>query len=294
MPGESPHITLAILTRNRPNDLQRALAAAYGGDEVPSDVLVSDDSSDEMRPMVRCLVERYPGARYTAGPRTGLGANENHVVSALLPDAEWVAFIGDDARLSTTYLGEMRRLLAMRHYHTIPSGIEIRNGVRVEPNRLSFLGFQSRRYPSYEVGRPLETVVVQATAWPVALLREVRWLEVSSYGYDEVDMAAKARRAGWQIRFEPSVWLYHDQSPVGRDEYPAAVEIARLYVRLRMFSVYARRPLHLVAFAVVAPVHLLLSRLRRGGPQPFTTTLRVSLVAFRSWLSSLRGNWRLG
>src|SRR5205823_3543881 len=105
--------------------------------------------------------------RYVRGPRRGLGANENHIVANLLTETDWVLFNGDDARLSPEYIATLRRLLARyASTHRIPSGIEIRDGTLVRPNRLDFLGFQSRLHPDYVPGRTIETVVIQSTPLP--------------------------------------------------------------------------------------------------------------------------------
>jgi len=287
------HVTLAILTRNRPDCLETALQAAMGGIDRPDDVLVSDDSDDSFRTGNRQLVARFQGVRYTEGPRRGLGANENHIVANVSAETDWVAFIGDDARLSETYVQQLRRLLG--HHgpqRRIPTGVEIRNGVLVRPNRLDFLGFQSRPYSNYTPGSCVETVVVQATAFPHEVLRQVSWLEVSPYGYDEVDMAKKACRLGWSFVFEPSLCVYHDQSATGRERYPTSAQIARLYFRLRSYSVYGFRPAKLATYMVVAPLHLVAAHIRHRNWRQLVQVPKVTLTAYASWLRSLPGDWR--
>jgi GT2 family glycosyltransferase len=287
------HVTLAILTRNRPDYLQTALQAATGGDDRPDDVLVSDDSEDSVRVRNRHLVAQHHRVRYTEGPRRGIGANRNHVVANLAPETDWVAFIDDDGRPSTDYILRLRQLL--KHHgpeRRIPTGVELRNGVLVRPNRLDFLGFQSRPYSNYAPGSPVETVVIQATAFPYEVLRQVSWLEVSPYGYDEVDMAKKACRLGWSFVFEPSLCVYHDQSPIGRDRYPTSAQLARLYFRLRSYSVYGFRPAMLAAYMVIAPLHLVAAHIRRRNWGQLAQVPRVTFAAYTKWLRSLRGDWR--
>ena len=290
-----PHLTLAILTRNRPDCLETALAAALATEEPPDDILVSDDSSDEIRPRNRALVEACPGVRYTEGPRTGLGANENHLVANLLPEAEWVVFIGDDARLSPSF-GTRMRAAIRRHApaRRIPTGTEMRNGDLVRPSGMSFFGFQRVPHASYEPGAPADGIVVQATPFPAPDLRRVRWLEVTPYGYDEVDMTYKMRKLGWSFVFEPSITLDHDQSPVGRDTYPEPVLIARMYVRLRTFSAYERRPARLLAYAILAPLQLAFAQLRRGNWAALRRIPHTVAAAYGAWWRSLRRDWRLG
>jgi GT2 family glycosyltransferase len=288
------HVTLAVLTRNRPELLPICLDAALAAREPPDSILVSDDSGDDIRPQNRAIAEGR-GVEYTEGPRRGLGANENHIVESLPPHAEWVVFIGDDARLTDDYMVELRAAIARHAPHRrIPTGAEVRNGEWVVPSRLGFLGFQDRPHADYTPGAPMETVVVQSTPWPVEVLREVRWLEVSPYGCDEIDMAHKARRLGWTIAFEPRIWLHHDQSDTGRDEYPAPAQIARLYFRARSFTVYRRSPLRLAAFLVLAPLHLVAAHARRRDWAMLRATPALTWAAYSAWLRSLRRDWRLG
>lgn len=290
-----PHLTLAILTRNRPDCLTTALEAALATSVPPDDILVSDDSSDGQRAANRAIVARHPAVRYTEGPRVGLGANENHLVSQLLPEAEWVVFTGDDARLSPTF-GEEMRAAIQRHAPSrrIATGTERRNGELVRPSGMSFFGFQRVPHPSYEPGAPADGIVVQATAFPVADLRAVRWLEVTPYGYDEVDMTYKMRKLGWKFVFEPGITLDHHQSPEGRDDYPEPVLIARMYVRLRTFSVYERRPLKLLAYAVLAPAQLAFAQVRRRNTTALRRVPHTVAAAYSAWWRSLRRDWRLG
>jgi GT2 family glycosyltransferase len=291
----SPHVTLAILTRNRPDCLTTALDAARGADDPPDDIVVSDDSDETFRSRNREVVARHPDVRYVEGPRRGLGANENHLVANLLPEAEWVVFTGDDARLFRTFTTQLRRAIERHAPHRrIPTGTEVRNGVLVRPNRLSFLGFQKHPHDDYSPGAPMDTMVVQATALPAAALRDLRWLEVSTYGFDEVDMAHKLRKLGWSFVFEPEICLYHDQSDVGREAYPTPVQVARLYVRARSFSVYRRRPLALAAFLVAAPFHLLAAQARRGEWGLVRQVPSITMAAYGAWLRSLRSDWRHG
>jgi hypothetical protein len=281
-----------ILSRNRPDQLRAALGAAKAGVRQPDDLLISDDSDDSIRPAICRLADEY-GARYAEGPRGGLGANENSAVANLLPEAEWVVFTGDDARVADTFFAEAEsRLSAVRERREIPTGIEYRNGELVRPNRLDFLGYQSIPHLDYSPGTQVETVVVQATPFPADGLRQLSWLEVSTYGYDEVDMVQKMRRLGWRFVFEPSLCVNHDQSPIGRDQYPAPAELARLYVRLRTYSVYERRPARLVAFLLIAPCHLLAVKLRRRDWRGVAEASKVVVKAYRAWARSLRGDWR--
>jgi len=290
-----PHLTLAIPTRNRPEHLAAALEAALTTQDPPNDIIVSDDSDEAAAAINRATVADYPGVRYTVGPRRGLGANRSHIVAQLLPEADWVVFTDDDTRLSPGFGRSLRAaLLRLTPHRCLPTGTETRDGALIRPNRLSFLGFQEVPHDDYSPGAPMQTVVINATAFPAGALRELSWLKVSAYGYEEVDMAYKMQRLGWRFVFEPSITLVHDHSDEGREGYARATQIARLYFRIRSFSTYDRRRLSLVIYLIVAPLHLLTAELRRHNWRGAWEVPAITRIAIVAWRHSLGQDWRRG
>src|SRR4051794_15374802 len=76
-----PTISVAVVTRNRPDSLERTLRSLRAQDRQPFEVLVSDDSDTTHAGDSRAVAERY-GCRYLVGPRRGLYANRNAVAAA--------------------------------------------------------------------------------------------------------------------------------------------------------------------------------------------------------------------
>jgi len=75
----TPYIRLsvALLTRDKPDSLARCLASLRAQEAQPYEVVVSDDSSGEGTASdTRDVVSRF-GCRYVAGPKRGLYANRN-------------------------------------------------------------------------------------------------------------------------------------------------------------------------------------------------------------------------
>jgi glycosyltransferase involved in cell wall biosynthesis len=71
-------ISVALVTRNRPESLERALRSWRKQSVRPFEIVVSDDSDDANRLGVRRIASRFD-ARWIPGPRRGLYANRNHV-----------------------------------------------------------------------------------------------------------------------------------------------------------------------------------------------------------------------
>lgn len=72
-------LSVAIVTRNRPDSLERTLRSLFGQTPQPYEVIVSDDSSsDDMIQVTEKIVRAY-GYKYVKGPGKGLYVNRNFV-----------------------------------------------------------------------------------------------------------------------------------------------------------------------------------------------------------------------
>lgn len=72
-------LSVAVVTRNRPDSLERTLRSLSGQTPQPYEVIVSDDSSsDDMIEATKRIVHAY-GYKYLKGPGKGLYVNRNFV-----------------------------------------------------------------------------------------------------------------------------------------------------------------------------------------------------------------------
>ncbi|WDF54464.1 glycosyltransferase family 2 protein [Mucilaginibacter sp. KACC 22063] len=89
------NVSIVIPTFNRNDLLSKCLdSLALGTQKVDSvcEVIVTDDSPDELaKPL---LQEKYPWARWVAGPRRGPAANRNNGVKEA--SGQWIIFLDDD------------------------------------------------------------------------------------------------------------------------------------------------------------------------------------------------------
>jgi glycosyltransferase involved in cell wall biosynthesis len=70
-------ISIALVTRNRPDSLERWFRSMAAQTVKPYEVIVSDDSGDDYSSVIKDLTEKY-GWKYIPGPKKGLYANRNH------------------------------------------------------------------------------------------------------------------------------------------------------------------------------------------------------------------------
>ncbi|MGK7924886.1 MAG: glycosyltransferase family 2 protein [Spirulina sp.] len=74
-------LSVALLTRNRPDSLNRCLQSLRSQNQQPYEVIVSDDSDSQWVQTIKELADRWD-CRYITGSRRGLYANRNHAALA--------------------------------------------------------------------------------------------------------------------------------------------------------------------------------------------------------------------
>ena len=74
-------ISVALVTRNRPESLNRCLMSLRSQSIQPFEIVVSDDSDPEFAAETEVIAKRWD-CQYISGPRRGLYANRNHAALA--------------------------------------------------------------------------------------------------------------------------------------------------------------------------------------------------------------------
>jgi GT2 family glycosyltransferase len=271
-------ISVCICTRNRPAELSRALSSIATAGSQPHEVIVSDDSTNDVTR--RLLAAEFPGIIHIEGPRRGLGANRNTVLRRAT--GTHILFIDDDVLLGSDFLAEAQAVLAQAPATTILSGIELNHGKPVHPHRTTFLGYQAI---DYHAGDILETVVINATVFPKTLFSDALFDENLVYGCEEMDIASRAVFLhGHHILFRPTLANAHLPSLANRDFYAPFMEASRIYVMFKRYFWVERRPAKAAMFLALAYTHILAHDLRRRGPSgvcAFASTMVRSLSYMR-------------
>lgn len=242
--------TLCICTADRPESLRRALDSVARAGSSPAGVLVSDDSADPGP--AREVVSAHPGARHVRGPRAGVGANRNWCTRQVSTPA--LTFLDDDAEVPPEHFDVISEVRA-RHPDAVVSGRIVNHyadgrAVGQSPGAADFLGFATRPWG----GGHGNMVEMNATVFPRSLFETAAFDPRLRYGYEELDISRQAAAAGYEVRFEPRLWV--DHHPSGRhDDYHAFVDAARLYTTVRHYAVRQRRWDLAAAYTVLAPLH---------------------------------------
>jgi len=196
----TPLFSVVIPTRDRNETLALCLdRLAPGSQTLPHDqyeVIVADDSA---RTAARDLVsDRYPWARWVAGPRRGPAANRN--TGARIARGEWLAFTDDDCLPGAEWLAafdESRAenaaaLEALEGRTTCRAGLNSPRQtapVNLEGGVLWSCNFAIRR-------AGFETIGGFDERYPYAHM-------------EDADLRLRLLKAGYMIRFVPSAEIDH-------------------------------------------------------------------------------------
>lgn len=238
---------------NRPDDLRNCLASLATSRARPYEVIVSDDSREDLADRVRQVVERFPEVRYLRGPRAGLGANRNHCLRHA--SGTLIAFVDDDVVLHPDFLErgpvEYERLcgehgtdkIVLTGNQIMPYGLSV-------PSNINFLGFYTGHLPPD--GNP-NAICINSTFFPAALFREAEFDENFFFGSEEADISFQAAHLGYRIVYRGDLTNYHNQSGINRDLYDKVVLQSRVYFGLKRHWIYQRSIVRFALFNIYAP-----------------------------------------
>ncbi|MEI4473686.1 glycosyltransferase family 2 protein [Frigidibacter sp. MR17.24] len=104
-PAPAPAATIAVCTRDRPEDLERCIAALLALPDDGQEIIIVDNAP--RTEATRDLVARFPQIRYLREPRPGLDVARNRALSEAR--TELVAFTDDDAAPDPMWLRALLR-----------------------------------------------------------------------------------------------------------------------------------------------------------------------------------------
>ena len=281
-------VSLCICTMNRPEELRRCLASLAGSEAPPYEVIVSDDSTDDVTDAVQRVVRDFPVATYLRGPRKGLSANRNHCLRNA--SGELIAFVDDDVVLHPEFLRrapeEFDRLVG--HHGTdrvIVTGNEIRPDGRYTPSNLSFLGFYTGELAT---GQSPGAICINSTLFPAALFQEAVFDENIFFGAEERDISLHAVHLGYRIHYCPELTNYHYPSGINRPLYDRVVVISRVYFGLKRYWLYERSPAKFLVFNFYVLANAVGNRLKTFKIREALYTMSAFVRAWSLFRSKMR------
>lgn len=222
--GPALSATAAICTRERPDDLMRALAALAALDP-PAPVLVIDNcpATDQ----TRRVVERFAGVRYVMEPAKGLDNARNRALREA--QTEIVAFIDDDAVADRHWLSAILRPFADPEVGCV-TGLtmpyELENAAQEEFERLagfSKRGFLRRHFrmprthplATGSIGAGANMAVRRSIIGRIGLFDPALDAGTPTQSGGDHEFFTRVLRAGYAIVYEPAAlnWHRHRRTP---------------------------------------------------------------------------------
>jgi len=224
-PAATPSVTVAVCTRNRPDDLVECLGsvlAAVGTH--PAEILVVDNCPPDER--TREVVSRLDGVRYVREPVAGLDVARNRALEEAR--GEWIAFVDDDVRVDRYWLDGFAAALvehpdaAALTGLVLPAELQTEAQLRFERRGGFGRGYEQRRWDGRHAPgnrlHPLGAGIFGAgcnMAFDVAVMR-------SAGGFDEaldtgpplpgggdLDAFYRVLDAGHVLVYEPRMAVFH-------------------------------------------------------------------------------------
>lgn len=220
----SPLITVAVCTRDRPEDLALCLDALLQLDYPNLDLLVIDNAPSDNASQT--VVARYDGIRYVREPRPGLDWARNRALREA--EGEIIAYTDDDVRVDPSWVTAIAQafqthpdVMAVTGL-VVPAELETEAQVLFETNGGFGKGFQPRRW-EFPNGKPIHWSHVGTgnigTGANMAYRRSVfatigdfdPALDVGTptQGAGDLEMFFRVLAHGFPVLYEPQAVIFH-------------------------------------------------------------------------------------
>lgn len=203
-------VSIAIVTRNRPESLNRCLKSLRSQNVQPFEVVVSDDSDPEHAHATKDIASRWD-CRYIVGPRRGLYANRNRV--ALACEGTHIRTMDDDHEFPEKHFETIKLIV-----ESDPDSIWIFGEYHEKPTSKSKLYLPIEIQPrgfSKALSNPENTFAISdgATIYPRHIFDRHRYLETYKFGSLYQEFGARLKYLGYQIKYCPTTYIIHHKIP---------------------------------------------------------------------------------
>ena len=207
MPVNSSEIRLsvALITRNRSNLLNRCLESLRSQSVQPFEVVISDDSDPELSSKTEAVAKSW-NCRYIAGPRRGLQANLNAAVSAC--QGTHIRIVNDDHIFPEKHFKILQNLV-----DSDPKTVWILGEYYEMPGAKSILQLPGEIQPR-GFHKPIANfddcfaISGGASIYPKEIFDKHRFLEIFGYVCD-LEFGPRLKALGYKIRYCTDTYVIH-------------------------------------------------------------------------------------
>jgi O-antigen biosynthesis protein len=223
--GDYPLVTVAVCTRDRPEDIDRCLAALVQLDYPQLDVLVVDNAP--ATEATKILVEsQYPTVRYVREPRPGLDWARNRAI--LAAKGEIIAFTDDDVVVDRLWVKAIAQAFVADPEVMAVTGLVVPYELETTAQTLfeDYGGFgrgfarqryqcaDDRRLPPYVLGAG-QFGTGANMAYRRAVFAEIGYFDPAldvgtpTNGCGDLEMFIRILRSGYALIYEPAAMIRH-------------------------------------------------------------------------------------
>jgi GT2 family glycosyltransferase len=218
-----PATSLIICTRNRPRLLSDTVDSVLAGHEVPTEIVIIDQSAQQHQALATLKPDRACAIHYVWSHSIGLSRARNEGLMAA--HYEWIAIIDDDMYVQPDWFGTLMRTLIEAGPRAVVSG-------QVRPSESEVAGgfapstIEDQTPATYQ-GRVLVDVLFAGNmALHRSTIKEVgafdERLGAGSIfpGAEDNDLGFRLLEAGYRILYVPEAIVYHRAWRSRRDYVP--------------------------------------------------------------------------
>lgn len=211
-------ITVAICTRDRPDDLRRCLLGVQELADKDREILVVDNAPRSEAS--RAIAATFPDVRYSLAPRPGLNRARNHALRTAR--SPLIAFIDDDAVPDRQWLTAIRQAFAEPRVMAVTGltlPLELETPAQECFERLGGFGrgYQRRLFdqtideptkPGW-IGAGVNMAVRRSILNTVGAFDEALDAGTPTHSGGDYDLFSRILTAGYQIVYEPAALNWH-------------------------------------------------------------------------------------
>ncbi len=211
---EAVRISVALVTRNRPESLDRCLRSLRSQEAGRQlEVVVSDDSDEELAVSARSVAERW-GCRVVVGPRRGLYANRNRAARECT--GSHVRTMDDDHEFPEGHFravqgaveSDPESIWSIGEYHrTVRADAPLHVPGEIQPR--GFCKAPADPGDSFAISDG-------ACVYPRRIFEKHRFLEVLPFGPLYQEFGARLRALGYRMRACSATYVIHHFFPDAR------------------------------------------------------------------------------
>lgn len=203
-------LSIAIVTRNRPESLSNTLKCIYQQTYQPYEVIISDDSDDEFCDRVKQIVHQYKFV-YIKGPKRGLYANRNFV--AKQSTGTHFRTIDDDHSFLENHFQmcidsiqfDPKSIWIIGEY--FPNNIDYELTSLPSPGQLNVNGVSSTPTDNQNSW----AISCGASIYPISVvLQDIMYCEIYNFGNLHLEYGARLFKNHYRIRLITTTFIIHN------------------------------------------------------------------------------------